>query len=98
MPMTLSPPLARLLEDRAFVSLHPRYLGYESSGPFDEYCRVAWREPSGAIAKTRWSPCSLAWAVARTCLELQGEAEQEAGLELARMAAFTDEERSAVRA
>ena len=96
--MTLSPPLARLLEDRAFVSSHRRFVAASSRGPFSELSKIMWREPSGALASTPWGPTSLAWAVARTCLELQDEAEQEAGLELARMAAFTDEERSAVRA
>lgn len=89
--------LDRLLADREFVRGHRAFLGYEASGPFDELCRVAWREPSGAIAKTPWGPCSLAWAVARTCLELQDEAEAAAGSELARAASFTDEERAAFR-
>lgn len=91
--------LDRLLADRQFVASHPRFVCYEASGPFDELCRVMWREPSGAMAKTPWGPCSLAWAVARTCLELQDEAEAEAGAQLARGAAFTDEElRAQVRA
>lgn len=91
--------LDRLLADRLFVTAHRRFVAAASRGPFDELSRIIWREPSGALASTPWGPTSLAWAVARTCLELQDEAEQEAGAELARMAAFTDEElRRAVRA
>lgn len=91
--------LDMLLRDRLVVTRHRAFVGCESRGPFDELSRILWRDSSGALAATPWGPTSLAWAVARTCLELQDEAEQEAGLELARMAAFTDEElRAGVRA
>lgn len=84
--------IERLLADRLYVTRHPRFIGSETSGPAGEVTRVLWHEPNGQLAKTPAGPTSLAWAVARTCLELDDEREAAEAAARARRLAFEDEE------